>query len=166
MKHLFTTLLLLIISLTSHAVVITCSSETAGAPRNSWEEEPTDVNSHIGIVQKVTGTCSVLNLNVNDQNFGKLEEDLKFEIKGYGLGLSFVAGEAMIFNCPTLKRNNITKFPFVGLKAEATAFILGADVGIFSNKRLGACLLTGIKAFGVGAGIAGTKLKFTDASLE
>lgn len=160
MKFLLSTLMLLTISMTSHAVVITCTSETAGAPHNAWEEAPTDVNSHIGIAQKTTGKCSVLNLNVNDQNFGKLEDDLNFEIKGYGPGLSFAAGEAMVFNCPTLKRKNITKYAFIGVKAEATAFILGADVGVFSNKRLGSCLLTGIKLFGVGVGIAGSKLTF------
>jgi hypothetical protein len=106
--------------------------------------------------EEVYGTCDVLNPGTL-----KVEDKLKFSITSkVGYGFRGSADEGIFFTCPTVYRENLTNRKFIGLKASASV-ILGVDVAVFSNSRVGICILTGIQIASIGGGISGASLVFS-----
>jgi hypothetical protein len=137
-------------SITANAAFLTCSSNEAGTARYNVGGE----NRHVLLEEGLTGRCNVHN-PINLQ----IEDVLEFTIEGYGPGFRINAFGGFTLTCPTALRKNLLRKPFIGVKASAAA-ILGADVGVFANSRGGTCILTGLSAGAIGAGVSGAKLTF------
>jgi len=64
-----------------------------------------------------------------------------------------IANSRIMINCPLVRKSKLVAGAnFYGVRATADAGV-GVDVGVFSNKRLGLCFVTGVD-IGVGAGVS------------
>lgn len=74
---------------------------------------------------------------------------------GVGPGLR-ISDERFILSCPLVRKSKMNG-AFYGIKVAAVAGI-GAHVGVFTNQRLGVCVLTGVD-IGVGAEVTIGKME-------
>lgn len=153
MKNLIILMTLLIFTNMTNAALVYCETDPA--------EDPRDQDMHLLYAEKVEGNCYVKDLDARGDNFGKTKDDLHFKITGFGPGLKYIMLEPFLLICPTALAKNLTKHAFYGVKATASAVVIGADVGVFANKKGGTCVLAGLP-LGGGAGVSGAKLTFKE----
>lgn len=135
-----------------------------------------DADRFRGLVESVHLNCGNTKLKklafVENGGFDVQTESFEYdaEIEGRGLQLSYILGEQIVISCPTVRNNamGVTEYTnkrgitkkgvteFYGAKASA-GVVVGADAGVFVNKRGGACVLLGLQA-GFGFGVSGAKL--------
>ena len=150
--------LLLLASVNSQAVTLFCETGEEGFAQHSLLRE--DFNAD----------CKSIDLKAQaDFVEGRLENvdlvdttKIKATLKGFGPGFRFTMVEGIMINCPFVSSaEKLIRSPFYGVKAEA-GLLIGANVGIFSNKRLGLCLMTGAAMHSYGLGVSGAKIQFEE----
>lgn len=119
---------------------------------DDWDLHYKKINSKdIGFKGDFSTKC-VIPGNYNGSN-----DNYIVYVRGFGLGASIGAGNAVMLNCPLVKRSRITRDYFYGIDVHASVGI-GGHVGVFANKRLGICFLTGLDLGGIGAAIKGVRV--------
>ncbi len=164
MKKLFILgLMSLACSFSSHAVTLICEADTHD--NFHMQDGKRHENTQSLFVESIDAGWEEVQCGVLDVQKGRIEAEKRvvtMKLKGAGLGLRYTAQEAFMINCPlVLSKEKLIKSPFYGVKASVGA-IWGASAGVFSNKRLGVCIMTSISGGTIGVGLSGAKLTFED----
>lgn len=148
----------------TYAVTVFCSQQNLtdnNDGRMDYQKRDNQPNYHNLSSGETNGSgrCAVLDIKKG-----------KFNLKGYtdmkisqgGIGMKFTGAEAFMINCPLVTSlKKLQRSPFYGLKVSASV-VAGGTVGIFSNKRLGVCILTAVSGVSLGFDASGAKLTFSD----
>jgi len=150
MKHRTITFLCLILMTSStFAVTVFCKADR-------------DENIHNLSVEKIGSGVNELECKILDIKNGVFETSrtVKMKLEGRGIGMRYAEAEGFMINCPSVfSVDKLTKNTFYGVKA-SVAVVYGTSVGIFSNKRLGICIMNSLSGGAFAVGLTGAKLKF------
>lgn len=153
--------LICIFTVNTYAVTVFCGQQNlgdqSGAPFYYYPDNQENYHNLFEGEANNSDNCSVL--DVKNGRFD-LKSTTNIKISQKGIGLKFTGAEAFMINCPLVTSiERLERSPFYGLKASASA-LAGGTVGIFSNKRLGVCVMTAVSGVSFGFDIAGAKLTF------
>lgn len=124
-----------------------------------------DMGVTLGVVDYVKGYCRPTKRWAKKlkKRGIKFPSELNVRMIGPGIGLRF-SGSSFTFSCPLVRKRKFLKGNFYGVKVHATAGA-GANVGIFTNRRLGVCTMAGID-LGLGASLSISRLKFDQQIMQ
>ncbi len=161
MKKIIIGIAMSLVCSSSYAVTLICQADTHD--NFHMHDGQRHENTQSLFVESIDAGWEEVNCGMLDVQKGRVETEKRavtMKLKGAGLGLRYTSQEGFMINCPLVfSKEKLTKHSFYGVKASAGA-IWGASVGIFSNKRLGVCLLTSISGGTIGVGLSGAKLTF------
>jgi hypothetical protein len=155
-KTILMTLILFTTCFNASAVSILCKSGSVDGPQHNFLKEDMEADCKV-IDLKVKGSI----IDGRIQNFDLLDtEEVTMSLQGVGPGMRLNLVEGILISCPlVMTTEKLIRSSFYGIKVGAGA-LLGASLGLFSNKRLGVCLMTSLGVHSYGAGISGAQLTF------
>lgn len=127
----------------------------------SGPNEPGDLTSfHTLYKGERTLDCALIRVSPRSKTGFEAPKYYTLHLEGFGPGLSASVVSGLMVNCPLVRAKKISTSGFYGVDAQA-GLIFGGEVGVFVNKRLGVCTITGFDV-SLGASIKGAKLSFEE----
>jgi hypothetical protein len=142
-------------------LTLVLKSAYAAPPLFCGSRGMTDVpSSHILVAGRYETNCLIAHFDPSDPGVARSSGHYNVSIEGFGPGMDASLVNIGLINCPLVHKSKLTKSPFYGIDAEVDALAVGVNVGVFVNKNLGVCFVTGLDFIGLGVSLKGAKLTF------